>query len=173
LTVKNSRRRLDGVTDAHPAEKYQAIPELMRLARGAYKRSADVRLAAAGLEDLPTSGGYLLAYLESGEQSIADMIRGLGFTKQAFSQLVDTMVLRGFITRDVDPNDRRRMTLRMTERGKAAAKASYEGCLQVDEELERRLTPEELAGLRKGLSVLAEIKTSLKSHAIRRGLARG
>jgi DNA-binding MarR family transcriptional regulator len=160
------------VAEAHPAEKYQAIPELMRLARGAYKRSADVRLVAAGLEDLPTSGGYLLAYLVAGEESIADMIQGLGFTKQAFSQLVDTMVLRGFLTRDVDPDDRRRMTLRMTERGEAAANATYEGCLEVDRELERRLTAEELAGLRKGLSVLSEIKASLKDGAIRRGLAR-
>jgi DNA-binding MarR family transcriptional regulator len=157
--------------DAHPTEKYQAIPELMRLARGAYKRSADVRLAAAGLEDLPTSGGYLLAYLASGEESIADMILGLGFTKQAFSQLVDTMVLRGFLTRNVDPGDRRRITLHMTERGEAAAQASYDGCLEVDQELERRLTAEELAGMRKGLSVLAEIKASLKGQAIRRGLS--
>jgi DNA-binding MarR family transcriptional regulator len=160
------------VTDAQLARKYQAIPELMRLARGAYKRSADVRLVAAGLEGLPTSGGYLLAYLATGEESIADMIQGLGFTKQAFSQLVDTMVLRGFITRDIDPGDRRRMTLRMTERGNAAAKASYEGCLEVDQELERRLTAKELAALRKGLSVLAEIKASLKDKAIRRGLPR-
>lgn len=160
------------MTDTHPPEKYQAIPELMRLARGAYKRSADVRLAAAGLEDLPTSGGYLLAYLAAGEESVAGMIQGLGFTKQAFSQLADTMVVRGFLTRDVDPGDRRRMTLRMTERGEAAARASYEGCLEVDKELERRLTPEELAGLRKGLSVLAGIKASLKDQAIRRGLAR-
>ncbi len=160
------------MTDSLPAEKYQAIPELMRLARGAYKRSADVRLVAAGLDDLPTTGGYLLAYLTTGEESIADMIQGLGFTKQAFSQLVDTMVLRGFITRDVDPDDRRRMTLCMTERGEAANRASYEGCLEVDKELERRLTAEELAGLRKGLSVLAEIKASLKGHAVRRGLTR-
>lgn len=158
--------------DAHAAEKYQAIPELMRRARGAYKRSADVRLVAAGLEDLPTSGGYLLAYLATGEESIADMIRGLGFTQQAFSQLVDTMVLRGFITRDVDPDDCRRMTLRMTDRGEAANRASFEGCLEVDKELERRLTAEELAGFRKGLSVLAEIKASLKDQAVRRGLDR-
>jgi DNA-binding MarR family transcriptional regulator len=160
------------VTDAHPAEKYQAIPELMRLARGAYKRSADVSLAAAGLEDLPTGGGYLLAYLATDEESIADMIRGLGFTQQAFSQLVDTMVLRGFITRDAEPDDRQRTTLRMTARGEAANEASFEACLKVDKELERRLTAEELAGLRKGLSVLAEIKESLRDQAIRRGLDR-
>lgn len=160
------------MSGAQPTGRYQAIPELMRLARGAYKRSADVRLAAAGLEDLPTSGGYLLGYLASGEESVADMILGLGFTKQAFSQLVDAMVLRGFITRDVDPDDRRRMILRMTERGEAAARASYDGCVGVDQELERRLTAEELAGLRKGLSVLAEIKASLKGQAIKRGLTR-
>ena len=160
---------MSGVTEGSTDERSAAIPELMRRARGAYKRSADVRLAAAGLEDLPTSGGFLLGYLVEGDDSVAGMIDGLGFTKQAFSQLVDTMVVRGFITRDVDPDDRRR-TLRMTERGEAAAEASYRGCVDVDEELQRRLTPEELAGLRKGLSVLADIKASLKDHAIRRGI---
>ena len=48
-----------------------------------------------------------------------DMIRGLGVTKQAASQLIDTLVLRGYLTRDVNPEDRRRMTVTLTERGRA------------------------------------------------------
>jgi hypothetical protein len=39
------------------ADSYFTIPELMRVARGSYKRAVDVELAAGGLEDLPTASG--------------------------------------------------------------------------------------------------------------------
>ena len=42
------------------ADTYFAIPELMRVARGSYKRAVDERLAAGGFDDLPTASGYLL-----------------------------------------------------------------------------------------------------------------
>ena len=59
------------------ADTYFSIPELMRVARGSYKRAVDIQLAAGGLEDLPTASGYLLAYLVSNEESIAEKIEPL------------------------------------------------------------------------------------------------
>jgi DNA-binding MarR family transcriptional regulator len=152
------------------ADTYFSIPELMRVARGSYKRAADARLAAGGFEDLPTASGYLLAYLANDEESVAQMIEGLGINRREFSQLVDTLVLRGYITRSI-ANDGT-VSLALTERGHAAHEASYEGCRDVDDELERRLSEAEMAGLRRGLAVLGEIKQSLPGPAIRRGLPR-
>jgi hypothetical protein len=60
---------------------------------------------------------------------------------------------------------------RSPERGRAANEASFEGCY-IDEELERRLSEAEMAGLRRGLAVLGEIKQSLTGPVIRRGLPR-
>jgi DNA-binding MarR family transcriptional regulator len=153
------------------AETYFAIPELMRVARGSYKRAADIQLAAGGFEDLPTASGYLLAYLANDEESIPDRIEGLGFKQREFRQLVDTLVLRGYINRAIDPADGT-MTLALTERGRAANEASSEGCNYVDRELERRLSQAEIAGLRRGLAVLGEIKQSLTGPVIHRGLPR-
>ena len=152
------------------ADTYFAIPELMRVARGSYKRAADMKLAAGGFEDLPTASGYLLSYLANNEDSIAERIEGLGFKKREFRQLVDTLVLRGYITRHLGPTGQEELAL--TERGSAANEASFEGCRYVDEELERRLTEAEMAGLRRGLAVLGEIKQSLPGPVIRRGLSR-
>src|ERR1700722_20260036 len=101
------------------ADTYFSIPELMRVARGSYKRAVDVQLAAGGFEDLPTTSGYLLAYLASDEESILDRIEGLGINRREFRQLVDTLVLRGYITRQIDPADGRE-SLALTERGSAA-----------------------------------------------------
>jgi DNA-binding MarR family transcriptional regulator len=153
------------------ADTYLSIPELMRVARGTYKRAVDERLAAGGFEDLPNPGGYLLAYLANGDESIPDRIDGLGMKKREFSQLVDALVLRGFITRTVDAKDGT-VSLALTDRGRAAEEVSAEGARYVDEELERRLTKAEIAGLRRGLAVLGEIKQSLPGPSIRRGLSR-
>jgi DNA-binding MarR family transcriptional regulator len=81
------------------------------------------------------------------------------------------MVLRGFITRHIDSKDGS-PSLALTERGRAAAEVTAEGARYVDEELERRLSEAELAGLRRGLVVLGEIKQSLTGPVIRRGLSR-
>jgi DNA-binding MarR family transcriptional regulator len=142
------------------ADTYFSIPELMRLARGSYKRAIDAQYAARGIDDMPHPGGYLLSYLASGEESIPDMIEGLGIRKRQYSELADSLVLRGYITRDIDPTSGA-VSFALTERGRAAAAAILEGMRIVDEELERRLSPAELAGLRRGLIALGEIKQSL------------
>jgi DNA-binding MarR family transcriptional regulator len=151
------------------ADTYFSIPELMRVARGSYKRAIDIRLAAGGFDDLPTASGFLLAYLTNDEESIPERIEGLGIKQREFRQLVDTLVLRGYITREIDPADGR-VSLALTERGRAANDASFEGATYVDEELQRRLSEAEIAGLRHGLAVLGEIKQSLTGPVIRRGL---
>jgi len=153
------------------ADTYFSIPELMRVARGSYKRAVDVQLAAGGFEDLPTGSGYLLAYLANNEESIPEKIEGLGIKQREFRELVDTLVLRGYLTRETDSTDGR-VSLALTERGRAANEASFAGCTFVDRELESRLSEAEMAGMRRGLAVLGEIKQSLTGPVIRRGLPR-
>jgi hypothetical protein len=74
---------------ASVAETYGSIPELMRVARGTYKRAVDERFAAEGFEDLPNPGGYLLAYLDDDEGSAVDRIEGLGIKRGEVAQLVE------------------------------------------------------------------------------------
>jgi DNA-binding MarR family transcriptional regulator len=145
------------------ADTYFSIPELMRLARGSYKRSIDAQYAARGIDDVPHPGGYLLSYLANGEESIPELIEGLGIRKRQYNEFVDSLVLRGYITRDIDPNSGR-VSFALTERGRAAAEAILEGMRGVDEELERRLSPAEMLGLRRGLIALGEIKQSLPAQ---------
>jgi DNA-binding MarR family transcriptional regulator len=90
------------------------------------------------------------------------MIRGLGVTKQAASQLIDTLVLRGYLTRDINPDDRRRMTIALTDRGHGAAAAVRAGVESIDSGLARMISPVELKGLRAGLLALADIKEQTK-----------
>jgi DNA-binding MarR family transcriptional regulator len=140
------------------------IPALLRAARGSYGRAIAEGLAAAGFDDLPRNGPFVLGGMANFGGSAADMISGLEVTKQAASQLIDTLVVRGYLTREVNPEDRRRMTIELTERGRAAAAAVRAAVETVDAELAERISPAELAGLRAGLTALAEIKQHRHPH---------
>src|ERR1700733_7130454 len=97
------------------------IPALMRAARGSYGPVIAQRLEAAGIDDLPRHGAFVLGGMANHGGSAADMIDGLGISKQRASQLIDTLVLRGYLTREVNADDRRRTTILLTDRGRAAA----------------------------------------------------
>ena len=53
---------------------------------------------------------------------LGEIIRHLGLSKQRAGQLVDTLVVRGYLDRTPDPDDRRRMTVALTDRGRLAAR---------------------------------------------------
>ena len=97
------------------------------------------------------------------------LIRELGVSKQAASQLIDTLVLRGYLVREVNPDDRRRLTIELTERGRAAAAAVRSGVEAVDDELATLISPDELAGLCAGLVALTTIRERMEDEALARG----
>jgi DNA-binding MarR family transcriptional regulator len=134
------------------------IPALLRAARGSYSRTIAAHLAEAGCDDLPRSGPFVIGGMANHRASAVDMIRGLGVTRQAASQLIDTLVLRGYLLREVNPADRRRLNIELTDRGRAAATAVAAAIGEVDGELATMITPAERAGLLAGLMALASIR---------------
>ena len=133
------------------------IPVLLRAARGAYSKAIGSRLAAEGFDDVPRNGPFVLGGMANQGGSARDLMQALGVSKQAASQLIDTLVIRGYLTRQVNAGDRRRMTIELTDRGRAAAAAIRAGVEAVDAELARTLSAADLAALRGGLAALAEI----------------
>jgi DNA-binding MarR family transcriptional regulator len=144
-------------------------PALLRAARGAYSHAVRSRLVAGGFEDLPANGPYVLGGMVNQGGTPGDLIRQLGVSRQAASQLVETLVVRGYLTRDIDESDRRRVTLEATERGRAAAAAVRDGVVSVDLDLAGRLTPQQLYGFRAGLAALCEIREDLEAELEWRG----
>ena len=142
----------------HRSTDVATIPGLLRAARGAYAQAITGRLAEAGFEDVPRNGPFVLGGMVNQDVSALEMTRGLDVSKQAASQLVDTLVLRGYLTRRTNPDDRRRMLIELTDRGRAAAAAIHAAVGEVDAELAATISPQQLAGLRAGLVALAEIK---------------
>lgn len=134
------------------------IPAGLRAARGAYGDAVRERLEAAGFDDIPKNGPFVLGGMANRGFAAADLIRELRVSKQAASQLIDTLVLRGYLERTIDPDDRRRLTLEVTPRGREAANAVREGVELVDHALASRISADEMHGLIVGLHALAEIR---------------
>jgi DNA-binding MarR family transcriptional regulator len=143
------------------------IPALLRAARGSYGNAIRRNLETAGFDDLPRNGAYVLGGMANHGGSAGGLIRELGVSKQAASQLIDTLVVRGYLERRVDAQDRRRMTIELTDRGRAAAAAIRAGVVAVDAELAELISPAELTGLRAGLVALTTIRERLEDESRR------
>jgi DNA-binding MarR family transcriptional regulator len=133
------------------------LPALLRAAWNTYIQAVRSALGEAELDDLPRNGPFVLGGLAQGSGSLTALTQRLGVTKQAASQLVDTLVSRGYLHRGPDPDDRRRMRIELTDRGRFAAGQVRRAVESVDAELAGRLPERELAALRAGLGVLAEV----------------
>jgi DNA-binding MarR family transcriptional regulator/catechol 2,3-dioxygenase-like lactoylglutathione lyase family enzyme len=143
-----------------PGARELATPTLMRAARGAYARSIRAQLHAIGIDDLPRNGAFILAGVDTAGGPRPDLPADLGVTKQAVSQVTDTLVSRGYLERSADPDDRRRIVLELSERGQRAVEAVNRGVAAVDLQLRERVPAGQVDAMRAALLALAEIKSA-------------
>jgi DNA-binding MarR family transcriptional regulator len=143
---------------ASPSSEDDEILVLLVRARGGYGNTIAAQLWVAGFDDLPRNGPFLLGGMANRGGSAVEMIRSLGVTRQAASQLIDALVLRGYLSREVNPDDRRRLNIVLSERGHAAAAVIRAATEEVNARLAQMLSPDELAGLRAGLAALGQIR---------------
>ncbi len=134
-----------------------ALPALLRAARRTYGSAVRAALFDAGCDDVPRNGSYVIGAIARTGAPLGRIISQLGVSKQAAGALVDTLVTRGYFDRSVDPEDRRRLTVTLTERGRAAADIVRAAVERVDSELETRVGPEQVSQTRATLASLIEI----------------
>jgi DNA-binding MarR family transcriptional regulator len=91
---------------------------------------------------------------EAGTLSQRDLAGRLGLDKSTVSRLAAGMERRGWLARERDPDNRRLYRLRLTAKGRAAARRVGEDLHARHAALFAALTPEERSGLALGLSGL-------------------
>lgn len=133
-----------------------SIPYLLRHAGGAYARAMREALEAAGYDDIPKNGLYVIGGLASQTRALplAEIIDDLGLSKQAAGQLVDAMVARGYLERRTDPEDRRRLIVSLTGRGRDAARLQTGARRSIDQALAERTSEVGLSTLRGMLAAI-------------------
>jgi DNA-binding MarR family transcriptional regulator len=139
------------------------LPTLLRPGRGVYGLFIRDALAEAGFTDMPANGGYVLGLIPPGGLPLSDVIADLGVSKQTASQLVDTLVVRSYLERSVDPDDRRRVLVALTDRGKAASAVVLATAEQIDARLEAMVGAERMAHTKETLAALLSLRSSSTS----------
>jgi DNA-binding MarR family transcriptional regulator len=142
-----------------PWYDHVVMPALLRHARNTYGAAMRRALAGAGYDDVPANGLYVIGGLALGAGGVplGALVRDLGVSKQAAGQLVDTLVLRGYLERTVDAEDRRRLTVSLTERGLAAAAAQAAARERIDAALLDRVGETHVRHARQTLAALIGI----------------
>jgi DNA-binding MarR family transcriptional regulator len=135
------------------------MPVLLRHARNTYGAAMRRALAEAGYDDIPGNGLYLIGglALDRADIPLSQLIRELRISKQAAGQLVDTLVMRGYVERSPDKEDRRKLTVALTERGRAAAATQAAAREKVDAELLASVGQEDVNRTRRTLAMLIDL----------------
>lgn len=95
-------------------------PQLALLLLGGYRQlveAATDELARRGHHDVRPSHHYAMRAIDDGADSASELGRRLGVSKQAALKTVAVLVERGWVVREDDPTDARRMRLRVTDLG--------------------------------------------------------
>lgn len=135
-----------------------SLPALLRHARTTYAAAMREALSAAGYDDIPANGLYIIGGLALGAEvvPIRQLVKELGISKQGAGQLVDALVTRGYLARTPDKRDRRQLIVTLTERGRSAAAVQTQARVQVDDQLIASVGAEDVARSRCTLAALID-----------------
>jgi len=143
------------------------LPPILRFARRTYTMAIRDALREHGFTDIPKNGMYIIGGIARMGSRHGDVVRELALTKQAASQLVDVLVEREYLVRTTDENDRRRVHLELTDRGREAAKVSRSVAEEIEDKLLHEVGIENFMITKRTLAVLIDINDR------RYGLPRG
>jgi DNA-binding MarR family transcriptional regulator len=142
--------------DLPPARDPHSLSWLLRRAVRRYASPVSEALAAAGFGDLPRQGIWAVGALAETEPGLSgrDLVTRMGISKQAVSQLVETLVTLGYVARRPAADDRRRTLLHLTSRGRGAARVIDATVAAMEESMAGTLGRERLHELHSALMEL-------------------
>lgn len=89
-----------------------------------------------------------------GPMSLAELAAAEEVRAPTMSRVVEALVKDGFVTRDADPANRRKVRIAATEEGRRRLEAGREGQVRALRERLRRLADSEQRALARGVEVL-------------------
>ncbi|QBS38324.1 MarR family transcriptional regulator [Thermaerobacter sp. FW80] len=140
----------------------EVVPRLMRLIRRQMRRHQPGRLS------VPQFRTLLYLHHHPGA-SLSAVAEHLGVARPTASTLVNRLVQRGLVTRNIDPAERRRVVLHLTDAGREDLEVARR---RTEAELAERLAgfrPEELAALAAGLRLLERVAAEVAEPASAEG----
>lgn len=118
-----------------------------------------IGLYLTGLREYGLSQGeaHILAHLAtSGPTSIADLHRGLAHKRSTLTSILDRLVARGFITRQVSTADRRTFIVTPTARGRQVAGRVHRHLDALERAIASRVSADDVRGFARVIAVVEE-----------------
>jgi MarR family transcriptional regulator, organic hydroperoxide resistance regulator len=113
------------------------------------------RLAGLGL---PAADINALANLADGTtRSVGALAAATATKPTTLTSVLDRLARRGYLTRDVDPADRRSFLISLTPDGRAAARTAAAAVTGLERQALATVTQEDLAGFRAVIGALTEV----------------
>lgn len=145
----------------------RSLAALLREARTTHILAIRPQLVRRGFEDMPRGGVFAISVIRDFDVSAGDLGRRMGISKQAISQLLDTLVMRGYVERSTDTVDRRRTKLRLTPRGASASSVCREAVDQIERQLVEKVGTRCVDHARTALAALIDLAEDVESGAPR------
>jgi len=139
-------------------EVLDGVPTVFRVIR------AELRKHGAKEISVPQYRTLAFVYKNDGA-SLSEVCDHIGLTLPSMSILVDGLVARGLVNRRTDPNDRRRMTLTLTEPGRTRLQSARAATIAYLEEKLRQLPASDRATVTLAMRILTELFTGGKNPA--------
>lgn len=137
-------------------------PDLAILITAANRCLADrlgAAVATAGGEAMRPSFGFVLRAVAAEQPTVTRLAALLGVSKQAASRLADDMVALGYLERGPDPDDRRRIRLRLSAAGGRIRERAQQESGVIEDELRDRF----------GAAAVGELRALLTDFVTRHG----
>ncbi|MCL2881469.1 MAG: MarR family transcriptional regulator [Coriobacteriia bacterium] len=138
--------------------------------------SADIssrELAAKMFETMPSLGRMMrrerlngtgdfqqvhaLKHLMSGPLPQAKLAESLRMNPSALSKLIDVLEQKGYVTRMIDPEDRRRMVIALTDEGRIFQRKMLAQAMEQANRTLKTLSPEERTTLSEALDIVTKL----------------
>jgi DNA-binding MarR family transcriptional regulator len=143
---------LSAPVDSCAQEILEVVPLIMRAIRAQMRQHRALDLSVPQFRTL----AYLNFYQGA---SLSDVAEFIGLSLPSMSKLVDGLVVRQLVVREISPHDRRRVTLALTATGREAFQAAREATQAYLARRLAELPAEELALVRQSMQILRPLFT--------------
>jgi DNA-binding MarR family transcriptional regulator len=140
-----------------PPASQRSGADLALLLLGSYRRLVDtviVELAERGYEDVRPGHDFAMRAILSGADNASELGRRLAMTKQGAARIIETLLERGYIARETDPDDARRKRIQVTALGAEVMRTGEAIFNDLRGQWEQKLGQPELARLEEQLTQL-------------------
>ena len=102
--------------------------------------------------------GHVLSFLRSYSPSpVGEVARVFGLRGSTLTGMLDRLEERGFITRELHPDDRRSFLLHMTPKGKRVANSVQEFVERFETDIRKRVSATDIKGFDRVMAAIAEV----------------